>query len=922
MTNIRMPDNQFLHNDYFTSPTQGAFPIKLQYPNQLSSHMKTAHADSKDILPDSPFLWMNHFKTLHSQGHSLTELSYVQGNQMESWPQHILTDNSMQKELIKNGSLMSPGSVSSECNSEQIGFFSGSATSHPKIIDPGHPDSVQISTGHNLSAKKAAFLDGRQLPNNAMPGPPNTKLTRKSVANFSEVSVREPLGNAAGKLKTDLPNPTVLAHKTKTGFPDQSDKGFSSVPTPWSYEGIRSMPTSSSVPFLTPSMSLSSPVPIVCSSLGEDSLSCGSVTKQDATPYPTDAHSAPPMDACSNTAQSMRPPSAPVSTRPGPKSPFCCDECTKSGGTSEKCSNTKCKLHFSKLSGNLDSARSNLDHPTPSTMAGRQKTVQSAFTSQNSNHLLHRGSCSQNSTTSSASSPLVSPSYHPLPSVIKCKPSPRNSISTNAAITHSGASPFCFSPPNTSFMHSNDSPYNHKMPPFYQASSYSNAPKTSSNNSLTYTNHNPSSHSNNNVTVDKPTVSLGIPVNTKAGRTVSHVPEDLTKLQHQRHPSMSSSSKRKLTHVCFTPNLVAPLYTSSIYTCSSNTSTFSSSTQSNQSQLNTESAYNRYSNHPPTFPAPPSYSEVIQQKNNSLKNHDLLASQQMGGCKKLLWQPFSDEKPMVRIKTEVVTGTYPGEVQMPSQLPSSSSAPFGQSAFQDPQLATSDKDQFPRQPLASPGHFLPQAMPQASSKRPLHSPDTCHQSTTNMKADIKPKLGENGTSIPPNFKRQKVLHRNTPSSHNESKQFKAWSPKIEVNPTNAKNEIKCTFKIRNSEFNETHFQSAFLNSCPKNTNIPLDKMNQITNALSETTKRIFNNKHSASNESHPPPPHSADGRKTPDRKPVIKTEPGLDPFSNGSKAEAESDSDDLFKRLKANRKMEIPPCGCLGPGCKLIHVFL
>ncbi|CAE1321007.1 DNA N6-methyl adenine demethylase,Methylcytosine dioxygenase TET2,Methylcytosine dioxygenase tet3,Methylcytosine dioxygenase tet3-A,Methylcytosine dioxygenase TET3,Methylcytosine dioxygenase TET1,Methylcytosine dioxygenase tet3-B [Acanthosepion pharaonis] len=91
-------------------------------------------------------------------------------------------------------------------------------------------------------------------------------------------------------------------------------------------------------------------------------------------------------------------------------------------------------------------------------------------------------------------------------------------------------------------------------------------------------------------------------------------------------------------------------------------------------------------------------------------------------------------------------------------------------------------------------------------------------------------------------------------------------------------------------------------------------MNQISSALNETAKCVFNNKHPTGNKSHAPPPHSVDGRKTPDRKAPIKTEPGFDQFPNGPKPEMESDNNDLFKRLKANRKMEIPECGCLGPG--------
>ncbi|GAB1600754.1 methylcytosine dioxygenase tet3-A-like, partial [Argonauta hians] len=373
----------------------------------------------------------------------------------------------------------------------------------------------------------------------------------------------------------------------------------------------------------------------------------------------------------------------------------------------------------------------------------------------------------------------------------------------------------------------------------------------------------------------------------KPAKSIRYLPHHLLQM-----PLCSDKSQNH--HVCSASNIMTPQYTSSIYTCASSKATYTLSTPSTQSF----NVFHPPPPPPPPYSNPPPYDAVVNNMAPTpIKKENFLSDQHFGSNRKLLWQRYSEgNSNTTQVKTEAI-----------SDLNSSNNATSRVSlpSFQDSFCSNSVNSQM--------------SSNQSSFSHSANNYQTPHSSSINetFYNQQLPKSSVGKTKLAPtksndNNKRLKTFNHAIPSASNA--QFRPDAVKIETdqngNPSNP--DVKYKFSINSSNFTESDFQKAFLNSCPANTKISKEKMSKISGAFNSTVRNILNNNHPAGSNKN------SCHEGTQETPPQVKPEPQKDPLHSDTKntdtKENKEDANNLFNRLKANIKIDIPACDCLGPG--------
>uniref|UniRef100_A0A0L8HF41 Methylcytosine dioxygenase TET n=2 Tax=Octopus bimaculoides TaxID=37653 RepID=A0A0L8HF41_OCTBM len=914
---------------------------------EKNSEMESSHINNElqSIQPE-----MNHQKTLQSQGYAFTELKYVNSNQLQNITSQKNVDDIREENNLHSNQI--------SCNPRTGTFDNGS------LSEKGYsPDSdVMVRLRENLEVNtsceqslistqsNSAAVSSQMTAHVAQSLPPSVSYENMLCNEISEESVRKnplnmpcQLSESRKSLNTD---DMLKSKRLKISHSENSSSSSSHIPPsswPAVTTGMLQCPSSSVLSLIAP----------VDMSIDRTQL-CSSNSNVDKTLIETSKANNVDSVIVSNVSTSCNDLSKTLSMndqimKPTSNLPYCYD---KSGSSSQMyrkeetdsnviLSDSQCITRgYSHESSSYsvsskDDLAQNILSPAQNVVINSVNSdVHSSSTwvpdssQYNERGKLNQPRASARSGTASKPRTVKSPSYRSQIKATKSRSSLRNLPPDNRLLSaeHRTQSALNDSMFNSQLQLSAFDPLPNAMNlttipaniastnPLQQPHEYMQynkvrfPPKAHSNiSNVQYGSHASSRYGN--IQVGDHNVAVSFPEHASKLKT-----DNVKQHRYLPHHLLGMpliSAKPMSDHVCSASNIVTPQYTSSIYTCAANKTSFSSSTLSNQSKHRT---FSTFPPPPPPYPKPPSYEEVVKNMvPASIKKEDFLSDQQyFGSSRKSLWQPFTEGNAnMIQVKTEPVSDIDSSvDVATSSSLQPVSLVPLP--TFRDTFSSNSKNSQMS---MSSNQMTIPSSH-SVNNYQTLHpSSSSAHISSQSLpksqcmdKVKLAAAAGSNTNSD------LKPLNAYTPEiSSDNNTQFKLNSMKIETdkhgNPLSS--DVKCKFSINNSNFTDSNFQSAFLNSCPQNTKIPSEKMTKISDAFNSTVKHIFNNKYSADTKKN----SCYEGKM--ESNPQVKTEPQEDTLPQNSTDDNTKENNDganLFNRLKANIKVDIPDCGCLGPG--------
>lgn len=938
-------------------------PIKDNCDNRIVSSSscstkKNSEMESSSINNELQSIQpeMNHQKTLQSQGCEFTELKNVKSNQSQNITNSFSDTNQKNVTDIQeeNNLHLNQTSCNPRTGTFDNGSFSEKGYSPDSDVMVPLRDNLEVNTSceQSLISKQSnsAAVSSQMTPHVEQPLPPSVSYENMLCNEISEESVR----------RNPLNMPSQVSESRKSF---NTDDMLKSKRLKISHsENFSSSPhiASSSWPAVTTAMlqgpssisSVLSPITPVDMSIDRTRL-CSSNSNVDKTLIDTCKKNNVNSVIVSNVSASGNDLSKPLSMndqiiKPTYNLPYCYD---KSGNSSEMykkeeidsnvmLSGSQCitrnyshESSYHSISSKDDIAQ-NILSPAQNIINSVNSDVHNSSTwvpdsSQYHERVkLNQPRASARSVTASKTRTVKSPSYRSQIKATKSRNSLRNLPPDNRLLSaeHRTQSALNDSLFNSQFLLSSFDPLPNAMnlttmpvsiassnplqqpPEYMQYNKVRFPPKAHSNiSNVQYSSHASSRYGN--MQMGDRNVAVSFPEHPSK-LTTDNVKQHRY-LPHHLLGMPLISAKSMSDHVCSASNIITPQYTSSIYTCAANKTSFSSSTLSNQSK---HRAFSTFPPPPPPYPKPPSYEEVVKNMvPASIKKEDFPSDQQyFGSSRKSLWQPFTEGNAnLIQVKTEPVSDTgSSADVATSSSLPPVSLVPLP--TFQDSFHSNSKNSRMSmsaNQMTVPSSHSVNNCQTLHPSSSSIHiSSQSLPKSQYMDKVKLAAAAGSNTNSDlkPPN----------TPEiSSDNNTQFKLNSIKIETdkhgNPLSS--DVKCKFSINNSNFTDSNFQSAFLNSCPQNTKIPSEKMAKISDAFNSTVKHIFNNKYSADTKKN----SYYEGKK--ESNPQVKTEPQEDTLPQNSEnndMKENNDGANLFNRLKANMKVDIPDCGCLGPGCE------
>ncbi|CAI9716502.1 Hypothetical predicted protein [Octopus vulgaris] len=967
-----VPKSQLFNSDVFQNQTQEAesmqsprttLSIKDNCDNSIvsssccstekNSEMESSHINNElqSIQPE-----MNHQKTLQSQGYAFTELKCVNSNQLQNITNSFADTHQKNVDDVQEGNNLHLNQIS--CNPRtgtfDNGFLSEKGYSPDSDVMVPLRENLEVNTSceQSLISKQSnsAAVSSQMTPHVAQSLPPSVSYENMLCNEISEESVRKnplnmlcQLSESRKSLNTD---DMLKSKRLKISHSENSSSSSSHIPP-------SSWPAVTTVMLQSPSSSVLSPIAPVDMSIDRTQL-CSSNSNVDKTLIETSKTNNVDSVIVSNVSTSCNDLSKTLSMndqimKPTSNLPYCYD---KSGNTSQMyrkeetdsnviLSDSQCiaRSYSHESSSHSGSSKDDL---AQNILSPAQNVVINSVNSDihnsstwvpdssqyNERAKLNQPRVSARSGTASKPRTVKSPSYRSQIKVTKSRSSLKNlppdnrmlsaehrmQSALNDSMFNSQLQLSAFDPlpnaMNLTTMPANIASTNplQQQPEYMQYNKVRFPPKAHSNlSNVQYGSHASSRYGN--IQMGDHNVAVSFPEHASKLKT-----DNIKQHRYLPHHLLGMpliSAKSMSDHVCSASNIVTPQYTSSIYTCAANKTSYSSSTLSNQSNHRT---YSTFPPPPPPYPKPPSYEEVVKNMvPASIKKEDFLSDQQyFGSSRKSLWQPFTEGNAnMIQVKTEPVSDIDSSvDVATSSSLKPVSLVPLP--TFRDT-FSSNSKNSL--MSMSSNQMTVPSSH-SVNNYQTIHpSSSSAHissQSLPKSQCMDKVKLAAAAGSITNSD--LKPLYACTPEiSPDNNTQFKLNNIKIETdkhgNPLSS--DVKYKFSINNSNFTDSNFQSAFLNSCPKNTKIPSEKMAKISDAFNSTVKHIFNNKYSADTKKN----SCYEGKM--ESNPQVKTEPQEDTLPQNSQNDNMKENDDganLFNRLKGNIKVDIPDCSCLGPG--------